>query len=107
MLDATKTRFPDIEEGDQPAQQDRWGDRTSFWTFVEKARQRRHMIMVLTLGGAAVGWAVSLGYVAVKVPTFSASSELLISNTMLQSSGTDAVATQVSRIPSSRARSKC
>jgi Mrp family chromosome partitioning ATPase len=95
MLDATKTRFPAIDEGDQPVQQNPWGDRASFWTFVEKACQRRHMIMVLMLIGAVVGWAASLAYVAVRVPAFSASSELLISNTTLQLSGTDAVVTQI------------
>lgn len=51
--------------------------------------------MVLILVGATVGWAASLAYVTVRVPAFSASSDLLISNTTLQLSGPEAVVTQI------------
>jgi Mrp family chromosome partitioning ATPase/capsular polysaccharide biosynthesis protein len=95
MLDATNSRLSVIDQGDRPGQENPWPDGIGFTTFVEKVRQRRHMIMLVTLVGAAVGWAASLAYVAVRVPAFSASSELLISNTTLQLSGLDAAVTQI------------
>jgi Mrp family chromosome partitioning ATPase len=95
MLDATKSRLSPIDEGDRPGQQSPWHEGTSFRTFIEKVRQRRHLMMVLTLAGAVAGWALVLAYVTVRVPAYSASSELLISNTNLQLSGPDAVVTQV------------
>jgi Mrp family chromosome partitioning ATPase/capsular polysaccharide biosynthesis protein len=97
MLDATKSRLLPIDEGDWPDQQSPWREGTSFRTFVEKVRQRRHMMMVLTLVGAVAGWVLVLAYVTVRVPAYSASSELLISNTTLQLSGPgpEAVVTQV------------
>ena len=95
MLDATKSRLPPIDEGDWPAQQSPWREGTSFRTFVEKVRRRRHMMMVLSLVGAVAGWVLVLAYVTVSVPAYSASTELLISNTALQLSGPEAVVTQV------------
>lgn len=97
MLDATKSRLLPIDEGDWPDQQSPWREGTSFRTLVEKVRQRRHMMMVLTLVGAVAGWVLVLAYVTVRVPAYSASSELLISNTTLQLSGPgpEAVVTQV------------
>ena len=91
MLDTTNSRLSVIGEGDRPGQENPWREGISFRTFLEKARQRRHMMMVLTLVGAAVGWLAGLAYATVKVSAFSASSELLISNTNLQLSGPDAV----------------
>ncbi len=93
MLDATNSRLSVIDQGDQ---QPPWRDEISFRTFVEKVRQRRHMMMVLTLVGAVAGWVLALAYVTVRVPAYSASSELLISNTTLQLSG-----------PGPEARSQC
>jgi polysaccharide biosynthesis/export protein ExoF len=94
MLDATNARLAVIDEGDWPAQQNTSRD-GSLGRFVENIRQRRHMIMRLTLVGAAVGWLASLTYIAIRVLAFSASSEILISNTTLQLSGPDAVVTQI------------
>ena len=95
MLDATNSRLSVIDEGDRPGQVNPWQEGISFRTFLEKVRQRRHMMMVLTLVGAAVGCLAGLAYVTVRVPAFSASSELLISNTTLQLSGPEAVVTQI------------
>jgi capsular polysaccharide biosynthesis protein len=95
MLDATKSRLSPIDEEDRPGQQSPWHEGTSFRTFIEKVRQRRHLMMVLTLAGAVAGWALVLAYVTVRAPAYSASSELLISNTNLQLSGPEAVVTQV------------
>jgi Mrp family chromosome partitioning ATPase/capsular polysaccharide biosynthesis protein len=94
MLDATNSRLAVIDEGDWPGQQNPWHDR-GFRTFVEKVRQRRHMMMVLMLVGAVVGWVASFVYIGVRIPAFSASSEILISNTTLQLSGPDAVVIQI------------
>jgi Mrp family chromosome partitioning ATPase len=95
MLDATTSRLSVINEGDRPGQEPPWREGMKFRTFLEKARQRRRLIMVLALIGAAVGWLAGRAYVSVRVSAYSASSELLISNTNLQLSGPDAVVTQV------------
>jgi Mrp family chromosome partitioning ATPase/capsular polysaccharide biosynthesis protein len=95
MLDATKSGIPIIDNGYRPGQDNPGADKISFRTSLPKVRQRRRMMMVLTLVGAAVGMLAGLAYVAIRVPAFSASSELLISNTTLQLSGPEAVVTQV------------
>ncbi|OKO85529.1 hypothetical protein AC629_18785 [Bradyrhizobium sp. NAS80.1] len=64
-------------------------------TFLMKVRQRKRMIRRSMLIAAAVGSLVGLGYSLVRSQAFSASSELLISNTTLQLSGPDAVVTQI------------
>ncbi|WP_027557034.1 tyrosine-protein kinase domain-containing protein [Bradyrhizobium sp. Cp5.3] len=92
MLDATNSRLSVI---DQENQQPPWRDGTGLRTLIEKLRHHRRMMMVLILVGATVGWAASLAYVTVRVPAFSASSDLLISNTTLQLSGPEAVVTQI------------
>ena len=94
MLDATNSRLAIIDKVDWPDQQPPWRD-GGFRTFVENVRQRWRQIVVLMLVGAAVGWVASLAYIAVRVPAYSASSEILISNTTLQLSGADAVVTQI------------
>jgi Mrp family chromosome partitioning ATPase/capsular polysaccharide biosynthesis protein len=53
------------------------------------------MIFRLMLVGAAMGWFAGIAYNLVRIPAFSASSELLVSNTTLQLSGPDAVVTQI------------
>lgn len=95
MLDATKARLPADDEGNWPVRQNAWRDGIGFRTFFEKIRQRRRALIAVTLVGAVAGWVASLGYVAFRVPAFSASSELLISNTTLQLSGAEAVVTQI------------
>lgn len=95
MLDATKARLPANDEGNWPVRPNAWRDGIGFRTFFEKIRQRRRALIAVTLVGAVAGWAASLGYVALRVPAFSASSELLISNTTLQLSGAEAVVTQI------------
>jgi Mrp family chromosome partitioning ATPase/capsular polysaccharide biosynthesis protein len=92
MLDTTTSR-PAVIEEQWPVQPPR--HEGGFWKFIENVRQRRRMVAVLALLGALVGWAASLAYIAVRVPAFSASSEILISNTTLQLSGPDAVVTQI------------
>jgi Mrp family chromosome partitioning ATPase/capsular polysaccharide biosynthesis protein len=93
MLDATDSRISVIDEDDRPGQETPWREGIGLRTFLEKVRQRRRMIMVLTVVGAAVGWLAGHAYVTVRAPAFSASSELLISNTTLQLSGPEAVVT--------------
>lgn len=96
MLDATKNLLPVIDNGYLPGQSNPGPDnKIGFRTSLEKVRQRRRMMMVLTLVGAIVGSLAGLAFVAIRVPAFSASSELLISNTTLQLSGPEAVVTQV------------
>lgn len=98
MLDATKSRFPvvDIDDGYLASQENVVGsDQLTFRTVLQRFRQRRRMMTALTLVGAVVGWLAAVTYVAIRVPAFSASSEILISNTTLQLSGPEAVVTQV------------
>jgi len=94
MLDATNNRLAVVDEADWPVQQNTRRD-GGLGKFVENVRQRRHLITRLLLLGAAIGWLASLAYIAVRVAAFSASSEILISNTTLQLSGPDAVVTQI------------
>jgi succinoglycan biosynthesis transport protein ExoP len=94
MLHATRSRLPAFEPSSQPVQQNIRPE-IRFRTFLEKLRQRRRLMIVLTLVGAVAGWLAGLAYIAVRVPAFSASSELLISNTTLQLSGPEAVVTQI------------
>jgi succinoglycan biosynthesis transport protein ExoP len=93
MLDATDSRISVIDEDDRPSQETPLREGIGLRTFLEKVRQRRRMIMVLTVVGAAVGWLAGRAYVTVRAPAFSASSELLISNTTLELSGPEAVVT--------------
>jgi succinoglycan biosynthesis transport protein ExoP len=97
MLDATKSRLPveEIDDGYLPGRENPAPDQLSFRTFLEKLRQQRRVIMALTLVGAIVGSLAGLAYLAIRVPAFSASSDLLISNTTLQLSGPEAVVTQI------------
>jgi Mrp family chromosome partitioning ATPase/capsular polysaccharide biosynthesis protein len=62
---------------------------------LEKVRQQRHKLIVLTLIGTVLGSLAGLTYIAIRIPAYSASAELLISNTTLQLSGPEAVVTQV------------
>src|SRR6185312_9407662 len=93
MLDATKGSLHTIEL--EELQQDPRSNGKSFRTLTEKVRQRRRMIMMAVLVGTIAGWLTGLAYIAVRAPAFSASSELLISNTTLQLSGPEAVVTQI------------
>jgi Mrp family chromosome partitioning ATPase/capsular polysaccharide biosynthesis protein len=63
--------------------------------FLAKVRRQKRMIRRLMLVGAVIGSFAGMVYNLLKVPTFTASSELLISNTTLQMSGPDAAVTQV------------
>ena len=94
MLDATKSRHAVIDERDWPLQQQAGLD-GSLGRFVGNIRQRRHMVIRLALIGAIVGCLASLAYIAIRVQAYSASSEILISNTTLQLSGPDAVVTHI------------
>lgn len=93
MLDATKRSLQTIEL--EELQQDPRNNGNSFRTLAEKIRQRRRMIMIAVLVGTVAGWLTGLAYIVVRVPAFSASSELLVSNTTLQLSGPEAVVTQI------------
>jgi Mrp family chromosome partitioning ATPase len=95
MLDATKNRLSSIDNADRPVPQHSSRNGLGLGTLFEKVRQRRRMMMIALAFGAAAGWLASLGYIAIRVPAFSASSELLISNTTLQLSGPEAVVTQI------------
>jgi Mrp family chromosome partitioning ATPase len=95
MLDATKSRVHTIELEERSPRQAPRGSGTTSRTFVDKLRQRRRMIRMSVLVGAVAGWVAGLAFVVIRVPAFSASSELLISNTTLQLSGPEAVVTQI------------
>lgn len=72
-----------------------WGEGIGLKAFMAKARQRRSMIARTIVVTAVVGALAGFGYSLVRTQAFSASSELLISNTTLQLSGPDAVVTQI------------
>ncbi|MEH2614386.1 AAA family ATPase [Bradyrhizobium sp. AZCC 1693] len=96
MLDTTNTKRPVlVGVENRSIAPEPWRDGIGFRVFLGKVRQRRPKIVGSMLVGAVVAWLAGLGYNLVKVPEFSASSELLISNTTLQLSGPDAVVTQI------------
>jgi Mrp family chromosome partitioning ATPase len=85
--------FPVVEQ--PPVAAETWREGIGLNVFLAKVRRQKRMIRRLMLAGAVVGAAAGLVYTLLKVPTFGASSELLISNTTLQMSGPDAAVTQV------------
>jgi len=62
MLDATNSRLPvtDIDDGYLLGQENPGPNQLSFRPFLERFRQRRRMMMALTLVGAVVGWLAGL-----------------------------------------------
>jgi Mrp family chromosome partitioning ATPase/capsular polysaccharide biosynthesis protein len=94
MLDATNRRLAGVDDGDWQGQQPPLPD-GGLGRFVENVLRRRRVMVLLILIGAAAGWLASLAYVTVRVSAYTASSEILISNTTLQLSGPDAVVTQI------------
>src|SRR5437867_9634586 len=96
MLDTTNTKRPVlVGVENRSIAPEPWRDGIGFRVFLGKVRQQRPKIVRSMLVGAVVAWLAGIGYNLVKVPEFSASSELLISNTTLQLSGPDAVVTQI------------
>jgi succinoglycan biosynthesis transport protein ExoP len=95
-LDSTNTKrpiFPVVEE--RPVALEPWREGIGLSVFLAKVRRQKRMIRRLVLVGVVVGSVAGLVYNLLRVPTFAASSELLISNTTLQMSGPDAAVTQV------------
>jgi Mrp family chromosome partitioning ATPase/capsular polysaccharide biosynthesis protein len=96
MLDSTKNKRPVFVEPEKRSiAPEPWRDGIGFRVFLEKMRQQRRMIVRLMLFGAITGGMAGFAYSVIRTPSFTASSELLISNTTLQSSGLDAVVTQI------------
>src|SRR5690242_11792938 len=96
MLDATKSRHSAvIGSRAQSPMAEPWRDGIGMRTFLGKVKQRRSTLLVLMLAGFVAGSLASAAYLAARTPAFSATSELLISNTTLQLSGPDAVVTQI------------
>jgi Mrp family chromosome partitioning ATPase len=95
MLDSTKSQRPVLFEPEKRFVAPEPGrDGIGFRIYLAKIRQQRAMIVRLMLVGAVMVWLASVAYILVRTPAFSASSELLISNTTLQL-GVDAVVTQM------------
>lgn len=96
MLDSTKSQRPVFAElENRSIAPEPWRDGIGFRIYLAKIRQQRPMIVRLMLVGAVMVWLASVAYILGRTPAFSASSELLISNTSLQLSGPDAVVTQL------------
>ncbi|MFT4115726.1 cellulose synthase operon protein YhjQ/BcsQ [Bradyrhizobium sp.] len=95
MLDATKGRLPVIDNGYRPGLVVSQPDKINLATSLKSVRQRGRLMIVLTLVGAVIGCLLGLTFIAVRIPAYSASSELMISNTTLNLSGPEAVVTQV------------
>src|SRR5690349_9873674 len=95
MLDATNSRHSSIAGPGQSRAPDPWREGIGIRTFLGRIRQRKSVLFALMLLGAVVGGLAGGGYASIRVPAFSATSELLISNTTLQLSGPDAVVTQI------------
>jgi Mrp family chromosome partitioning ATPase/capsular polysaccharide biosynthesis protein len=95
MLDLTKHQPRMFETGQRIGAPELWRDGIGFKIYLAKIGQRKPLIVRLMMVGAIAASVVGLVYSGFKTPTYSASSELLISNTTLQLSGTDAVVTQL------------
>jgi Mrp family chromosome partitioning ATPase/capsular polysaccharide biosynthesis protein len=96
MLDSAKNKRPDfVKLEKRSVAPEASPDETSLSVFLAKIYQRKAMIVRWMLVGAIVGGLLGLAYVLVRTPAFTASSELLISNTTLQLSGPEAVVTQI------------
>jgi Mrp family chromosome partitioning ATPase/capsular polysaccharide biosynthesis protein len=96
MLDSTKSQRPVFAELENRSNApEPWRDGIGFRIFLAKIRQQKLMIVSLMLLGAIMLGLAGLAYSLVRTPAFTASSELLISNTTLQLSGPDAVVTQI------------
>jgi Mrp family chromosome partitioning ATPase/capsular polysaccharide biosynthesis protein len=96
MLDSTNSKRPVyVGVESRSVAPEPWRDGIGFRIFLHKVHQQRLMIVHLMLVSAVIGWLAGLTYCLVRIPAFSASSELLISNTTLQLSGPDAVVTQI------------
>jgi Mrp family chromosome partitioning ATPase/capsular polysaccharide biosynthesis protein len=96
MLDSTNSKRS-IFDGAQNRSvvSEPWRDGIGFGIFLAKVRQQKRVIRRFMLLGALIGGVAGVAYNLVRIPAFSASSELLISNTTLQLSGPDAVVTQI------------
>lgn len=92
MLDssARKRVYVDRTE-DRSLPPEVWRDGLGFRIALAKICQHRPALLRLLLVGVTIGGMAGLAYGAIRVPVFSATSELLISNTTLQMSGPDAV----------------
>jgi exopolysaccharide production protein ExoF len=96
MLDSTKSqRSVLFEPAMRSIAPEPWRDGIGFRIYLAKIRQQGPLIVRLLLVGAVMVWLASVAYILVRTTAFSASSELLISNTTLQQSGPDAVVTQL------------
>ena len=96
MLDSTKSQRPVLFEPEKPSiAPEPWRDGVGFRIYFAKVRQQRPMIVRLMLVGALMVGLASVAYVLARTSAFSASSELLISNTTLQLGSPDAVVTQM------------
>src|SRR5258708_17029886 len=96
MLDSTKGHRPVfLEPENRSIAPQPWRDGIGCSTYVAKISQQKLMIVRLMLLGAIMVSLPGLAYSLVRTPAFTASSDLLISNTSLQLSGPDAVVTQM------------
>ena len=96
MLDPTnRNRFVLVNEDNRSVALEAWRDGIGLRTFLGKVWQQKPMFIRLMLAGAVAGCLLGLAYGLARTPKFSASAELLISNTTLQLSGPDAVVTQI------------
>ncbi|MHC2439865.1 hypothetical protein [Bradyrhizobium sp. USDA 4451] len=97
MLDASSKNRTYVFDrvADSPGRSDVWHDGLGLKIAVSKIRQGRRSLLRFMLAGAIIGGLAGVVYGDIKAPVFSATSELLISNTTLQMSGPDAVVTQI------------
>ncbi|UWU74823.1 AAA family ATPase [Bradyrhizobium huanghuaihaiense] len=96
MLDSTNSRRSIFDAGeDRSAMGEPWRDGVDLRILLTKVRQQKRRMRRSVLVGSIIGLVGGMSYDLVRIPAYSASSELLISNTTLQLSGPDAVVTQV------------
>jgi Mrp family chromosome partitioning ATPase len=96
MLDPEKSpRNFFVQSTPENASAAQWRDGLNFKIILAKLRARRSLIWQWMVLSGILGLLGGVGYSLLRVPAFSAASDLLVSNTTLQLSGQDAVVTQI------------
>jgi Mrp family chromosome partitioning ATPase/capsular polysaccharide biosynthesis protein len=95
MLDTTNRKRYVLTGVEPRVAPEPWRDGIGFRMFMVKVHQLKRRIIRLMCICAALGCLAGVTYNFLRIPTYTASSELLTANTTLQMSGQDAVVTQV------------
>jgi Mrp family chromosome partitioning ATPase/capsular polysaccharide biosynthesis protein len=97
MLDGGHRRlqFTFADTGELPLPREAWRDGIDIGVLISKIGRQRRLLRRGVLLGAVTMSALAAAWLLLRTPTWSATTEVLVSNTTLQLSGQDAVVTQL------------